>query len=79
MNPLGIIATAASLTLSIGLMATSDPEVDTWGLVPGSTAYSPVEPGALPDASGSDYSAVNTQVHRGFVQPERILLLAFIS
>ena len=40
MNPLGIIATAASLTLSIGLMFTSDAEVDTWGLVPGSTAYS---------------------------------------
>ena len=63
MNPLGIIATAASLTLSIGLMFTSDAEVDTWGLVPGSTAYSPVEPGTLPDASGSDYSAVITQVH----------------
>ncbi|MFZ9261636.1 MAG: hypothetical protein ACO23G_14595 [Limnohabitans sp.] len=62
MNPLGIIATAASLTLSIGLMFTSDAEVDTWGLVPGSTAYSPVEPGTLPDASGSDYSAVTTQV-----------------
>lgn len=62
MNPLAIIAGAASLTLSIGLMAISDPEVDTWGLVPGSTAYSPVEPGTLPDASGSDYSAVTTQV-----------------
>lgn len=62
MNPLALIAGAASLTLSIGLMFTSDAEVDTWGLVPGSTAYSPVEPGTLPDASGSDYSAVTTQV-----------------
>lgn len=62
MNPLTTIAAAASLVFGVGLMFTTDPEVDTWGLVPASTAYSPVEAGTLPDAPGSDYSPVTTQV-----------------
>ena len=62
MNPIGIILTAASLVMGLGLMVTSDPEVDTWGLVPSSTAYSPVEPGTLPDAITGDYSLVTPQV-----------------
>lgn len=60
MNPISIILAAASLVLGLGFMSTQKSEVDLWGLVPASTAYSPVEAGMLPDASGSDYSAETT-------------------
>ena len=62
MNPLSIIALAASLVAGIGLAFTAEAETDTIGLVSESTAYSPSAVGLepLPDASGSDYSTSNT-------------------
>ena len=58
MNPWLIIASAAALLTGAGLMTTQDPAVDTWGIVPESTVYSPdVDSGTPPDAIGSDYSA----------------------
>jgi hypothetical protein len=50
MNPLSIIAVAASLVLGVGLMSTQEAEVDTWGIVPASTAYPQVEADTPPDA-----------------------------
>jgi hypothetical protein len=41
MNPIAIIALAASLVAGIGLAFTAEPEFDTAGLVSESTAYSP--------------------------------------
>ena len=42
MNPWTIIAVAASAVMGITLGIDSKPEVDTWGLVPPSTAFSPL-------------------------------------
>ena len=50
MNPLSIIAVAASLVLGVGLMSTQEAEVDTWGIVPASTVYPQVEADTPPDA-----------------------------
>jgi hypothetical protein len=62
MNPIVTILASALFTGAVGVMVTQDPEVDTWGLVSASTAYSPVEAGTPPDAIGSDYSPESTQV-----------------
>lgn len=48
MNPIVTIFGAASLIMGVGLMATTDPETDTWGLVSATTAYSPVVADTLP-------------------------------
>ena len=48
MNPIVTILASALFTGAVGVMVTQDPEVDTWGLVSASTAYSPVEAGTPP-------------------------------
>ena len=64
MNPIAIIALAASLVAGIGLAFTAEPELDTAGLVSDSTVYfapfNTVELEPFPDASGSDYSPITT-------------------
>lgn len=46
MNPWSIIGAAAALVMGVTLGIDNNPEADTWGLVPPSTAYSlPVEGG----------------------------------
>ena len=62
MNPWTIITLAAALVTGVGLMSITEPETDTWGLVPATTAYSPVAPGTLPDAFTAPYSPETTQV-----------------
>lgn len=64
MNPISIIMLAVSSVLGLGLLANSNPETDTAGLVSESTRYSPSVVGLEPalDTSGSDYSAVTPQV-----------------
>ena len=64
MNPIAIIALAASLVAGIGLAFTAESELDPAWLVSDSTVYSApfntVELEPLPDASGSDYSPITT-------------------
>jgi hypothetical protein len=60
MNPIVTIWLAVASVAGFGLMMTQDPEVDTWGLVSASTAYSPVEAGTLPDALGSPQTPQTT-------------------
>lgn len=63
MNPIAIIMCASALVTGVGLLATQEPETDTWGLVPESTVYLPsVGSGMAPDAIGSDSSAVTPHV-----------------
>ena len=63
MNPIAIIMCASALVTGVGLLATQEPETDTWGLVPESTVYLPsVGSGMAPDAIGSDTSAVTPYV-----------------
>ena len=71
MNPLVTIFAAALFTGAVGVMVTQDPEVDTWGLVSASTAYSPVEAGTPPDAMhGSDQHLGNRR-RKGPEQTDR--------
>ena len=63
MNPLAIIAVAASALMGFGLMLVSDPETDTAGLVSESTVYTAPLSGTVgldspSDTSGSDISVV---------------------
>ena len=64
MNPLAIIAVAASAVMGFGLMLVSDPETDTAGLVSESTVYVPfsgtVGLDSPSDTSGSNMSVVTT-------------------
>jgi hypothetical protein len=65
MNPLAIIAVAASAVMGFGLMLVSDPETDTAGLVSESTVYTAPLSGTVgldspSDTSGSDMSVVTT-------------------
>ena len=60
MNPINLIWLLVASVLGIGLVWNDDPTVDTWGLVPASTAYSPVDAGTLPDASGSPQTSQTT-------------------
>ena len=60
MNPIHLIWVIVASVFGIGLVWNDDPTVDTWGLVPASTAYSPVEAGTLPDASGSPQTSQTT-------------------
>lgn len=60
MNPISIILAAAALVMGAGLMATQEPDVDTWGLVSASTVHSPVEAGTPPDALPAPLSPETT-------------------
>lgn len=60
MNPISIILTAAACVMGVGLMTTSEPEVDTWGLVPATTVYSQVEPSTPPQTFTAPYSPETT-------------------
>jgi hypothetical protein len=65
MNPLAIIAVAASAVMGFGLMLVSDPETDTAGLVSESTVYTAPLSGTVgldspPQASTGDMSVVTT-------------------
>ena len=60
MNPNYLIGVVVASLFGFGLAYNQDPAVDTWGLVPASTAYSPVEAGTLPDASGSPQTSETT-------------------
>lgn len=51
MNPWATIAAGAALVMGVTLGIDSKPEVDTWGLVPPSTAFSPLSvEGGIPQA-----------------------------
>lgn len=60
MNPWSIISVAAASVMGLGLMSTTEPEVDTWGLVSSSTVYSPVDFDTPPEALGSPITSVTT-------------------